>query len=217
MRPARLPKYIVVEGPIGVGKTTLVKRLASTFNYDTLLEAADQNPFLADFYRNPNKSALATQLFFLLQRAEQTQAMRQSDIFTPVRISDFLIEKDRLLAALILGEAELKLYDQIYDHLTVDVPTPDLVIYLQAPTSVLSQRIQKRGIPYEQAVRKEYLDKVNEAYTRFFHYYDQSPLLIVNAAEIDFINDDHGFQLLVDQIRAAHSGRHYFNPGPKLI
>lgn len=217
MRLASLPKYIVVEGPIGVGKTTLVKRLASTFNYDTLLEAADQNPFLADFYRNPNKSALATQLFFLLQRAEQTQAMRQSDIFTPVRISDFLIEKDRLFAALILDEAELKLYDQIYDHLTVDVPTPDLVIYLQAPTSILGQRIQKRGIPYEQAVRREYLDKVNEAYTRFFHYYDQSPLLIVNAAEIDFINDDHGFQLLVDQIRATHSGRHYFNPGPKLI
>ncbi|MBV1914360.1 MAG: deoxynucleoside kinase [Pseudomonadales bacterium] len=211
------PKYIVVEGPIGVGKTTLVKRLASTFNYDTLLEAADQNPFLADFYRNPNRSALATQLFFLLQRAEQTQAMRQSDIFTPVRISDFLIEKDRLFAALILNEAELNLYDQIYDHLTVDVPTPDLVIYLQAPTAVLSQRIQKRGIPYEQTVRRDYLDKINEAYTRFFHYYDRSPLLIVNAAEVDFVNDEQGFQLLVEQIQTTRRGRHYFNPGPKLI
>ena len=211
------PKHIVVEGPIGVGKTTLVKRLASTFNYDTLLEAADQNPFLADFYRNPNQSALATQLFFLLQRAEQTQAMRQSDIFTPVRISDFLIEKDRLFAALILDEAELNLYDQIYNHLTVDVPTPDLVIYLQAPTSVLSQRIQKRGIPYEQTVRKDYLDKINEAYTEFFHYYDRSPLLIVNAAEVDFVDDEQGFQLLVEQIQTTHRGRHYFNPGPKLI
>ncbi len=216
MKPA-LPGYIVVEGPIGVGKTTLVKRLATTFNYDTLLEAADQNPFLAEFYRNPNKSALATQLFFLLQRAEQTQAMRQSDIFTPVRISDFLIEKDRLFAELILDKAELNLYDQIYQHLTVDVPSPDLVIYLQAPTSVLSQRIHKRGIPFEQAVRKEYLDKINEAYTRFFHYYDRSPLLIINAAEVDFVNDERGFQLLVDQIRTTHRGRHYFNPGPKLI
>lgn len=211
------PGYIVVEGPIGVGKTTLVKRLASAFNYDTLLEDADQNPFLADFYRNPKASGLATQLFFLLQRAQQTQAIRQSDIFTPVRISDFLIEKDRLFASLILDEEELNLYDQIYNHLTIDVPTPDLVIYLQAPTAVLTQRIQKRGIPYEQSVRKEYLDKINEAYTRFFHYYDRSPLLIINAAEIDFVNDDHGFQLLVDQIKTVHRGRHYFNPGPKLI
>ncbi|MDF1643704.1 MAG: deoxynucleoside kinase [Pseudomonadales bacterium] len=211
------PGYIVVEGPIGVGKTTLVKRLASTFNYDTLLEDADQNPFLADFYRNPKASGLATQLFFLLQRAQQTQAIRQSDIFTPVRISDFLIEKDRLFASLILDEEELNLYDQIYNHLTIDVPTPDLVIYLQAPTSILTQRIQKRGIPYEQTVRKEYLDKINEAYTRFFHYYDRSPLLIINAAEIDFVSDNHGFQMLVDQIKTAHRGRHYFNPGPKLI
>lgn len=211
------PGYIVVEGPIGVGKTTLVKRLASAFNYDTLLEDADQNPFLADFYRNPKASGLATQLFFLLQRAQQTQAIRQSDIFTPVRISDFLIEKDRLFASLILDEEELNLYDQIYNHLTIDVPTPDLVIYLQAPTSVLTQRIQKRGIPYEQSVRKEYLEKINEAYTRFFHYYDRSPLLIINAAEIDFVNDNHGFQLLVDQIKTVHRGRHYFNPGPKLI
>ncbi|MBL4583694.1 MAG: deoxynucleoside kinase [Pseudomonadales bacterium] len=213
----QLPSYIVVEGPIGVGKTTLVKRLAEVFNYDTLLEDADKNPFLADFYSNPNGSALATQLFFLLQRAQQTQAIRQSDIFKPVQISDFLIEKDRLFASLILDEEELNLYNQIYDHLTIEVPTPDLVIYLQAPTSVLSQRIQKRGISYERSVRKDYLDKINEAYTRFFHYYDKSPLLIINAAEVDFVNDDHGFQLLVEQIRSTHSGRHYFNPGPNLI
>lgn len=206
------PAFIAVEGPVGVGKTTLAKRLASTFNYQTLLEQAEENPFLERFYQNRRQSALATQLFFLFQRAQQIQDLRQSDIFEPVRVADFLIEKDPLFARINLDSDEYQLYEKVFRQLTIDAPQPDLVIYLQASTDVLLQRIESRGIGYEQGITRGYLESLNEVYSEFFLYYDGAPLLIVNASEIDLVNGDRDFEQLVDYMLDIRSGRHYFNP-----
>lgn len=211
------PKFIAVEGPIGVGKTSLTRRLADTFNYEILLEKPEENPFLERFYHNPKQNALATQLFFLFQRTSQIQDLRQDDLFQPVRVADFLIDKDMLFARQILDADEFLLYQQVFNHLTIDAPTPDLVIYLQAPSSILLQRIQKRGISAERKIQSEYLDKLNESYTNFFYYYDRSPLLIVNSAEIDLVDNDEDYEQLVAQILAGTNGTHYFNPKPSLI
>jgi len=211
------PRFIAVEGPIGVGKTSLTKRLAETFNYELLLENAEENPFLDRFYQNPRQHALATQLFFLFQRAQQIAESRQSDLFEPVRVSDFLIEKDRLFAELNLEKDEYDLYHKVYQHLVIDAPKPDLVIYLQAPTEVLLQRIQKRGIPSEQMIESEYLNQLNRAYTEFFHYYSDSKLLIVNSAEIDLVANDEDYEQLVTYILSLPNGTHYFNPKPTLL
>jgi len=211
------PEYIVVEGPIGVGKTSLARRLAETFDSDLLLEGADQNPFLERFYQDPRGAALQTQLFFLLQRARQMQDLRQGDIFSPVRVADFLLEKDRLFAQVNLDDDELRLYEQVYQHLTLDAPQPDLVIYLQAPVNILEERIRQRGIVSEQQITTEYLHGVVDAYARLFHYYDATPLLIVNAAEIDPVGNESDFLALLDQVCTIKSGRHYFNPLPGLI
>lgn len=213
MNPVDIPRYIVIEGPIGVGKTSLAKRLADDFGGELLLEAVEENPFLERFYRNPRHAALPTQLFFLFQRTQQMQALRQSDLFAPVRVADFLLEKDRLFAQLNLDDDELKLYEQVYASLTVDAPKPDLVIYLQAPMEVLLTRVQKRGRAYERFIESNYLQRLAETYTRFFHYYADSPLLIVNAADIDFVNNTEDYELLVEQVRKTRNGRHYFNPG----
>jgi deoxyguanosine kinase len=212
-RPA-LPGYIVVEGPIGVGKTSLARKLAMTLNYDTLLEQADDNPFLARFYQSPRQYALQTQLFFLFQRAEQMRALAQNDLFQPVQVSDFLLQKDRLFAELNLDQDEFALYDNVYRHLAPCSPTPDLVIYLQAPTPVLIQRIQQRGIAHERSISADYLDQLNEAYARFFHFYDEAPLLIVNASDIDPIHRDDDYAQLLHRALDIRSGRHYFNPRP---
>lgn len=211
------PRFIAVEGPIGVGKTSLTKRLAETFNYELLLENAEENPFLDRFYQNPRQHALATQLFFLFQRAQQIEESRQSDLFEPVRVSDFLIDKDMLFAELNLEKDEYNLYHKVYQHLVVDAPKPDLVIYLQAPTEVLLQRIQKRGIPSEQMIESEYLNQLNRAYTEFFHYYSDSKLLIVNSAEIDLVANDEDYEQLVTYMLSLPNGTHYFNPKPTLL
>ena len=211
------PRFIAVEGPIGVGKTSLTKRLAETFNYELLLENAEENPFLDRFYKNPRQHALATQLFFLFQRAQQIEESRQSDLFEPVRVSDFLIDKDRLFAELNLEKDEYNLYHKVYQHLVIDAPKPDLVIYLQAPTEVLLQRIQKRGIPSEQMIESEYLNQLNRAYTEFFHYYSDSKLLIVNSAEIDLVANDEDYDQLVTYVLSLPNGTHYFNPKPTLL
>ena len=211
------PRFIAVEGPIGVGKTSLTKRLAETFNYELLLENAEENPFLDRFYQNPRQHALATQLFFLFQRAQQIEESRQSDLFEPVRVSDFLIDKDMLFAELNLEKDEYNLYHKVYQHLVIDAPKPDLVIYLQAPTEVLLQRIQKRGIPSEQMIESEYLNQLNRAYTEFFHYYSDSKLLIVNSAEIDLVANDEDYDQLVRYVLSLPNGTHYFNPKPTLL
>ncbi len=210
-------KFIVVEGPIGVGKTSLAKRLATSFRSDLLLEQAEENPFLEKFYQNPGHAAFPTQLFFLFQRARQMSELRQADMFQPVRVSDFLLDKDRLFARLNLDQDEYMLYEQVYQRLTIDAPRPDLVIYLQASVDVLLERIIQRGIEYEQAIKRDYLERLMDSYARFFHAYDRSPLLIVNAGEIDLVRNQSDYDQLFDVICSVEAGRHYFNPGSRFL
>lgn len=209
---ADIPRYIAIEGSIGVGKTTLAKHLGHLFNYETLLEQPQDNPFLERFYKDTRTNALPTQLFFLLQRAKQLQQLRQCDMFEPVRIADFLIEKDPIFAQIVLDDDELRIYQQVYDQMTIDAPRPDLVIYLQAPTDVLIDRITARGVAFEQDISSDYLAALNEAYTHYFHYYDQSPLLVVNVADIDLANNTEHLHDLVETLLTIKSGRHYYNP-----
>lgn len=211
------PRFIAVEGPIGVGKTSLTRRLADSFNYDILLEKAEENPFLERFYQSPQQYALSTQLFFLFQRAQQIQELRQDDMFEPVRVADFLMDKDKLFARLNLDTDEFELYLNVYKHLTINTPSPDLVIYLQAPTDVLLARIQKRGIAAEQMIEQDYLDNLNKAYTEFFHYYNGHKLLIVNSTDVDLVGNDDDYQQLLDYMLSLPSGTHYYNPGPTLL
>ena len=205
-------KFIAVEGPIGVGKTSLAKRLAASFGSELLLEGPDENPFLERFYKNPRQGALPAQLFFLFQRAHQLQELRQTDLFQPVRVADFLIDKDRLFAQVTLDHDEYRLYEQVYRHITLEAPEPDLVIYLQAPVDVLVERIRMRGNAYERNIEAAYLEQINQAYTQFFHFYDVAPLLIVNTATIDLVNNDSDYNALLEQMRAMRGGRQYFNP-----
>ncbi|MES2673117.1 MAG: deoxynucleoside kinase [Pseudomonadota bacterium] len=216
LQNVKLPRYIAVEGCIGVGKTTLARNIASLFNYDVLLEQPEENPFLARFYQDPKSTALPTQLFFLFQRANQLQSLRQADIFEPVRVADFLMEKDQLFARVTLDDDELNIYRQVYTKLLIDAPTPDLVIYLQAPLDVLADRIRQRGIGNEQNISSDYLKALNDAYTEFFHYYDGAPLLIVNAKDLNLANNRDHFKQLVEYILTIKSGRHYYNPTPML-
>lgn len=202
----------MVEGPIGVGKTTLARRMASSIGAGLLLEQPEDNPFLERFYRSPSQYALQTQLYFLFQRVKQLKDLRQGDLFSPIRIADFMLEKDPLFARLTLDEDELYLYEQVYAQLATEVPTPDLVVYLQAPTDILVKRIRKRGILFERNMERDYLEQLAESYTRFFLGYHDSPLLMINAENINFLDNEEHYQLLLDQINSIHSGRHYFNP-----
>ena len=205
-------RYIAVEGPIGVGKTTLAQRLAQSFGSELILEDADNNPFLERFYQDMRSGALQTQLFFLFQRARQLDSIIQSDMFQPVHVADYLMEKDKLFAQLTLDAEEYKLYEQVYAHVTVNIPQPDLVIYLQAPVSTLQKRIAMRGRHYERAISDRYLESLGESYARFFHDYQDAPLLIINANEINFAKNDEDYFLLLQQIRKITCGRHFFNP-----
>ncbi len=205
-------RYIVIEGPIGVGKTSLARRLAESLDSDLVLEEAESNPFLERFYRDPRGAALPAQLFFLFQRARQIEQMRQADIFNTVRIADFMMEKDRLFAELNLDRHELSLYEKVSESLVIEPPPPDLVVYLQAPVDTLLFRIARRGLEYERRFSRRYLERLTEAYARFFHDYDTAPLLIVNAATIDPVHNDEHFGILRDEICRIRSGRHFFNP-----
>jgi len=211
------PGYIVIEGPIGVGKTSLARRLAESFGTDLLLEGAAENPFLERFYRDPRSGALPAQLFFLFQRVRQIQDIRQSDMFQPVRVADFLLEKDRLFAELTLDADELQLYNQVYEHVTLDAPVPYLVLYLQAPEDVLLKRIAKRGIRYERMIDATYLRNLSEAYARMFLNYEAAPVLIVNAEHINLVDNDKDYAALLEQIYVTRQGKHYFNPMSTVI
>jgi deoxyadenosine/deoxycytidine kinase len=205
-------QFIVIEGPIGVGKSSLTRRLCASLGAEAVLEQAAENPFLERFYRNPRDGALPAQLYFLFQRAQQLAALNQQDMFAPVRVADYLLEKDRLFARVTLDDAEFGLYEQVYTKLDVQAPKPDLVVYLQAPVDVLLERIAKRGIRYEQQIERAYLERLNEAYARFFHEYEAAPLLIVNAASIDPINNQADYDELLAAIQRMKRGRLYYNP-----
>lgn len=212
MSNAPAHRFIVVEGPIGVGKTTLARRLGAAMGAELVLEEAESNPFLERFYRDPAGAALPAQLHFLFQRSQQLAALRQQDLFAAARVADYLFEKDRLFAQLTLDEAEFALYEQVAARMAVEPPKPDLVLYLQAPVDVLMARIGRRGIAAERQIERAYLERLNQAYARFFHDYDAAPLLIVNAAAFDPVGRAADFDELLAAVGRMRRGRLYYNP-----
>jgi deoxyguanosine kinase len=206
-------RFIAVEGPIGAGKTTLARRLAERLGGEPLLEDPDANPFLARFYEDMARYALPTQLFFLFQRFEQLRAVAQHDLFARVRVADFLLEKDPLFAGLTLAGDELALYQRLYDALALRAPRPDLVIYLQAGPRTLAERVRRRALEYERAIEADYLARLADAYARFFHQYDEAPVLAVNSEHLDFAASDRDLELLLDHLGAMRGRREYFNVG----
>ena len=211
------PRYVVIEGPVGAGKAGLAGRLAKSFNGELILENPRENPFLSRFYQNHRQAALPAQLFLLFQRARVLDHIRQSDLFCSVRITDFLMDKDRLFAERVLDRSEFALYQQVYRTLDLNLPRPDLVVYLQARPDVLMRRIAARGIEPENGIDIRFLERLCEAYANFFYQYDEAPLLIVNAAEIDPVQREPDYQELLRAIRGIRHGRQFFNPAATTI
>jgi deoxyguanosine kinase len=204
-------RHIVVEGPIGCGKTSLAMRLAQRLGAATLLEDPKANPFLPLFYKDMRRHALPTQLFFLFQRVQQLEGLRQPDLFGKPFVADFALSKDPLFARLTLDDREYQLYMQIYQHVRPQAPDPDLVIYLQASIETLLGRVRKRGEPMEREINEAYLRRLSEAYTSHFHAYSASPLLIVNSDRLNFVDNPDHLDLLVERMQAMRGGREFFN------
>lgn len=211
--PLEKYRYIVVEGPIGVGKTSLTQRLAEHTGAQTLLEKPQDNPFLARFYQDSARYALPTQLFFLFQRINEVRELAQMDLFSSRTVSDYLFEKDALFARLTLSEDEFKLYQAIFQSLAPQAPAPDLVIYLQASTDALIERVQRRGHRYERSISDDYLARLAQSYGEFFHHYDAAPLLVVNSDHLNFVDNDDDFSILLQRIQNMRGPREFFSLG----
>lgn len=206
------PRYVVVEGPIGVGKTALVNRLARKFPARPLLEIAEDNPFLAGFYSDMQRWAFQTQLFFLLSRYRQAMALAQQDLFEEMVVSDYMFAKDKIFAYLTLDDAELALYEQVFSLLQPRIPRPDVVVYLQASTDVLVERIKLRGREFERNITREYLDELNEAYNYYFFHYRETPLLMIKTTNIDFVRNEAELDDLAARILEMKAGVEYYTP-----
>jgi deoxyguanosine kinase len=206
-------RHVVIEGPIGAGKTSLARRLAGLTGAELILEQAEENPFLPRFYEDRRRYALPTQLSFLITRVEQARSLGQGDLFSPASVADFMLEKDMLFARTILDEAEFHLYRQLYDGLKPQSSAPDLVIYLQASPGILMERVKKRGRGYERTLSENYLAELARAYSEFFYHYEAAPLLIVNSEHLNFAERDSDFDLLVQRIRDMRGAREFFNLG----
>lgn len=206
-------RYIVVEGPIGVGKTSLAQRLADHIGADILLEKPQDNPFLERFYQDPQRHAMSTQLFFLFQRINEVRDQAQMDLFRTRTVSDYLFDKDALFARLNLSEDEYKLYQNIYQSLAPKAPIPDLVIYLQATTSTLIDRVRRRGRDYERSVTDDYLNRLGDSYGEFFHQYEDAPLMMVNSENLNFVDNEADFHLLLERIESMRGPREFFSLG----
>ena len=213
---AKLPekyRYIVIEGPIGAGKTSLARVMSERMGGSAMLEDPDSNPFLPGFYQDRARYALPTQLFFLFQRANQVRALKQPDLFSGLTIADFMLDKDLLFARLTLNDDEFALYRQVYAQLKPQAPDPDLVIYLQASTETLIERVRRRGVAYERDIPDDYLARLAETYARFFYQYNASPVLIVNSENLNFVDQPGDFALLLQRVAAMRGPREFFSMG----